>query len=256
MKLTVETSNGVAFLRGFDMLAIVGGHFASDPKLAAVVRVGRCSGVLIAARTVVTNAHCLDGQINSILIGGTLQSVDACVRRAGYALGQPGNDFGSCRLSAPAVPSPISLDDGPELVVNEQVVLVGFGAASPLASSSEHLREVETSVVRIAPSTIDVGTSGATACRGDSGGAVLVERHGTLRLAGLIQGAVGAICASPTVAIPVHGHEEWFAHIGPPQAFGTVSGRGHMVEAGAFVGAVTSLVLIGWIWSHRQHRDV
>jgi len=75
------------------------------------------------------------------------------------------------------------------------------------------LRRISTLVVGAREGSMNVGSATATACRGDSGGPMLVERGGGFRVAGVIHGAQGAICASPTEVVPVSPHRDWLLGI-------------------------------------------
>jgi hypothetical protein len=105
--------------------------------------------------------------------------------------------------------APITLDDGPDFAKGDPVLLAGFGLSGPLAREAARLRVVNTTVVRAAPDSIEAGSATATACRGDSGGPVLVERGGVVRVAGVMHGTDGVICGSAVEVTPVRAHRAW-----------------------------------------------
>jgi hypothetical protein len=79
------------------------------------------------------------------------------------------------------------------------------------------LKTTVASVVGVHPGGMQVGSSTATACRGDVGGPMLVQNRGAFRVAGVIQGSEGAACASPTEVVPVSTERGWLSsRIAPP----------------------------------------
>lgn len=227
-------------------LAIVGGNAIASPVREAVVQVGHCSGTLVAADVVLTSAHCLDGPIDQIVVGERVARVVRCERHPAYQPGQPAHDIGYCRL-AEALPGAIAVDDGPDPAIGTTVSLAGFGVSDPLSTQARTLRMITTSVAAVQPDRLDVGSATATACRGDSGGPMLIDRGDGLRVAGVIHGATGAICASATEVVPVSAHREWLSH-----ALATSNTRlSRMVLAAllAFGGLVASL-----LWRRRRLR--
>jgi secreted trypsin-like serine protease len=192
-------------------LAIVGGSEIASPVREAVVQVGHCSGTLVAADVVLTSAHCLDGPIDEIAIGARAARVVRCARHPAYQAGQPAHDIGYCRL-AEAMPGAVAIDDGPEPAVGATVSLAGFGVSDPLSRQARTLRMITTSVAAVGQGKLDVGSATATACRGDSGGPMLIDRGDGLRVAGVIHGAAGAICASATEVVSVRAERDWLSH--------------------------------------------
>jgi secreted trypsin-like serine protease len=91
------------------------------------------------------------------------------------------------------------------------VSLAGFGVSDAFSRAKRALRTVKTSVVDAHEGRLDVGSATGTACHGDSGGPMLIDRGEGLRVAGVIHGAKAAICASPTEVVPVDTHRDWLA---------------------------------------------
>ena len=192
-------------------LAIVGGSEIASPVREAVVEVGHCSGTLVAADVVLTSAHCLDGPIDEIAVGARAARVVRCERHPAYEAGKPEHDIGYCRLAA-ALPGAIAVDDGPDPALGTTVSLAGFGVSDPLSRQTRTLRTITTSVAAVHTGKLDVGSATATACRGDSGGPMFIDRGHGPRVAGVIHGAAGAICASPTEVVPVRAYRDWLSH--------------------------------------------
>lgn len=190
------------------VLAIVGGHEAPSPIVAAVGQVAHCSATLIAPTIVLTSAHCLSAPVDRVILNGHEVAVTVCERHPAYQPGQADNDLGYCRL-ATSVAGALPLDTEFEPSAGDGVTLAGFGASAPVAREKPTLRVVSTSVVRADGDRLDVGTTTATGCRGDSGGPVLTEQRGIHSVVGIIEGAQGAICASPARAVPLHSQRDW-----------------------------------------------
>ncbi|MGO9834706.1 MAG: trypsin-like serine protease [Polyangiaceae bacterium] len=190
------------------VLAIVGGHEAPSPVVAAVAQVGRCSATLVGPTVILTSAHCLDGPIDRVMMDRKDVAVTSCERHPAYQPGQAAHDIGYCRL-ATRVAGALPIDTAFELSPGESVSLAGFGASGPRAREKPTLRMVSTSIVRADEDHLEIGTTTATACRGDSGGPVLVERGGAFGVTGIIEGAQGVICGSPARAVPLHPQMDW-----------------------------------------------
>jgi trypsin len=226
------------------VLAIVGGRNVALPWSEAVVQVGLCSGVLVSHDAVLTSAHCLEGPVTSIRVADHLMGVATCVRHPGYRAGETKHDIGLCLLKAATDVQPIGLDDGPALLVGASVILAGFGQTGPLARDGGQLRSVATTVTRVPPDALQVGSAEATACRGDSGGPLLVERSDGLRVAAVIHGGTQAICASAAQVVSTYEHRVWLE-----RSLTSSSVPGWVFSA--FVLSTASAVLIAWKRSRR-----
>ena len=234
-------------LIGVAALAVVANSIASAGR-EAVVELGHCSGTLVAADVVLTSAHCLDGPIDQVVVQHRAARVAQCERHPAYDAGQPAHDIGYCRLAEP-LPGAIALDDGPEPEIGATVSLAGFGVSDPLSRAARAFRVVTTSVVGVEPERLAVGSATATACRGDSGGPMLIDRAGAVRVAGVIHGPKAAICASPTEVVPVRVHRDWLLRA-LASSNGSSSDRLLWFVAAALAGGG----LIASVWRHRARR--
>jgi secreted trypsin-like serine protease len=225
------------------------GTSAIEPQLVkAVAQIGPCSGTLVAADGVLTSAHCLNGPIAHVVVDGKVVRVAKCEQNGAYRPGLPAHDIGYCRLSE-ALPGALSIDDGQAPALGTTVSLAGFGLASAMSPERPALRRIATSVVGAKEGLLEAGTATATACRGDSGGPMLLERGGTFRVAGVIHGAQGAICASPTEVVPVSADRDWVLQRLDVGSNGFP--RGARVPLGVLlVGAVVGTSF----WWRRAHR--
>jgi hypothetical protein len=241
----------VSFVGGPNLAAMVGGHVSKSAVLTAVVPFGTCTAILVRSDLLLSSAHCTESPPSSVVIGGRSVQVDACERPPPYRIAHRVNDIAICRLHEPASVTPLALDDGPGLVVGDAVVLAGYGTTGPFEHDSGQVRVVETAVVRTTDDGIQVGTDRQTACRGDSGSPILVARVEGFRVAGVVRGTSGAICASPTDAISVQKERAWLADAGLARA-SAPSPR--LCVAGSAIFAGMLIILIAWL-SKRAPRS-
>lgn len=228
---------------------MIGGHLATSSAFDAVVRLGDCTGVVVEADLVLTSAHCVPVPVDHVVIGGHSVPLAGCRAYPGYQPLEWANDIGVCRLAKPSPVAPIPVDGGPSPAQGNPVVLAGRGLTQPFAKGEGALRVVDTSVTGARAEGIYVGTSQRTACRGDSGGAVLVERDGVLRVAAILHGGSGAICASAAEAVLVRPYLAWIGE----GARAREAASHHRALVGAV--AVMALVLLGArMWARMRSR--
>jgi secreted trypsin-like serine protease len=246
----------LTFSCALGLLAIVGGRPASAPVFEAIAQVGDCSGVLVDPRAILTSAHCVGGGIASLVIAGRRLPVIECLRHPQYQPGSSEHDIAICRLQARALTTPIALDDGPELAIDEPVSLAGFGLSGPFARGTTRVNVVDTSVVRVAAGHMEAGTGTATACRGDSGGPLLVVRGGTLRVAAIMHGTDGVICGSPVEVTPVRAHRAWLLKVLGRERSSVLGSRASVVRRTAVAFLAAGLGTAGvLVWKRRKRRS-
>jgi len=231
-------------------LAIVGGRVLEQSPLEAIVQLDHCSGTLIGADVVLTSAHCLEGPIDHALVAGQAIPVAKCERHPAYETARAAHDIGYCQL-AESVPGALSLDEGQEPTVGTRVSLVGFGLSSALSREKPTPRLVTTSVVGVEEDRVEVGSANATACRGDSGGPMLVHRGDGFRVAGVIRGPKGVICGSATEVVPVRAHLDWLRHAlnSSPTGFGQ-----RHTEALVLGGLLGTALIAALAWWRRKRN--
>jgi hypothetical protein len=184
---------------------------ATSPAMQAVVPLGACSGVLVRPDRLLTSAHCLKPGLEQVAVAGRTFHLSACEAHPDYRPLQAARDVAVCRLAAPAPVDDIAVDEGPAAQPGQAVTLAGYGLPGALAHALPELRAVETAIVRIDAQGFEVGTDDRTACLGDSGGPVLIQRGGVLRVAGILHGPSGAICSSPARAARLDVAADWLA---------------------------------------------
>ena len=122
---------------------MVGGHLANAEELDAVVRIGECSGVVVAPRVVLTSAHCVNASVMNVV---TPRSVYLSANCETHAAPPSPQDVALCRLVGPAEVTPIDVDDGPLPDPGTALLLAGYGTTGPLARDGGTLRVVDTTL--------------------------------------------------------------------------------------------------------------
>lgn len=227
---------------------MVGGEQVDESLAASVVRVGNCSGTLIAPSAVLTAAHCVeaDGSVEVRIPSSATTARVRCVVHPRYRSSEPAHDLAVCRLDSPSSATPIPLmADGPPVVLGASVNLVGYGLAAPFERGTGEVRSVDTRVGKVSNEGFLAGTVDRTACRGDSGGPMIVRDGATARVAGVIHGPSGAFCASPAIVVGVAGDLAWIANLTEPDAVSYVP---------FWVGGVAAVLVVARIILGRARR--
>jgi len=197
-----------------------------------------CSGTLIAADLVLTAAHCVTRRATYRVIAVDRNFRQRTVIATAAALHpafvpgttprtQPGVDLALLKLSQPLGPDFVPLDPrianrvGP----GQPVELAGFGTTDESARNSARVLrrtelvtlgtlQVANRVLVVADRERLAATSGAGACRGDSGGPILQGG----RLVGVVSWSSGALrsriptaCGGFTAVTPLAEHSSWIA---------------------------------------------
>lgn len=199
-----------------------------------------CSGALISRNLVLTAAHCVIERASyrvSVVnraFGQQRFKVAAMATHPTFVAGttprtQPGVDLAVLKLETPVGSDflPLDPDLAGKIDIGDQVTIAGYGVLSEgRRQSARTLRQ--TNLVSLGP--IEVGnrvlivvdgerlaeTSGAGACRGDSGGPILAARRNSYLLYGIVSWSSGAMrssrpsaCGGLTAVTPIVEHLGW-----------------------------------------------
>ena len=229
--------------------AVVRGAVARDPNgvRTSVVRVESstgelCSGALIAPDLVLTAAHCVVERASYRVVGVnrafrpmTVRTIAAAMHPA-FVPGttprtQPGVDLAILKLEQPLGGDFVPLDarGAGGIAKGEPVELAGYGiVAEGKAGTARILRQtqlvalgslqVANKVTVVADTERLALSTGAGACRGDSGGPILRASGGGYQLVGIVSWSSGAFngrnvsaCGGLTAVTPVAEHAGWIS---------------------------------------------
>jgi hypothetical protein len=199
-----------------------------------------CSGAVIAQDLVLTAAHCMMDHAGYRVVGVNRAfrpqafNVVATAVHPAFVQGttprtQPGVDLAILKLGRPLGSdfTPFDLGAPGRIGTGDRVTIAGFGLLSERARrTARTLRqtdlvslgpvEVANRVVIVTDRDRLAETTGAGACRGDSGGPILSPTAGGYRLIGIVSWSSGALrsrdpsaCGGLTAVTPLSEHLGW-----------------------------------------------
>jgi hypothetical protein len=199
-----------------------------------------CSGAVIAQDLVLTAAHCMVDQASYRVIGVNRSfrpqsfRVIATAVHPAFVPGttprtQPGVDLAILKLDRPLGFdfTPLNPNTAERIGTGETITIAGFGVLSErLRRTARILRqtdlislgpvEVANRVLIVADQNNLAETTGAGACRGDSGGPILSGQQSGYRLLGIVSWSSGALrtrepsaCGGLTAVTPIADHIGW-----------------------------------------------
>ena len=220
---------------------ITGGSSCNPPGLEAVGAIVRrdqrtmCSGTLIANDTILTAAHCLEGEEPanlSFVIGADLRTavshpIASGVPHPEYRKGKHGShDIALLYLREPVpgvTPVPYRKASLP-VYFRGRLTFVGFGDDDGTAQTGSGIKRcLRVHVSRVNEFTFENNTPGHTTCHGDSGGPVLDYRDGKWEIVGLIASG-DSLCKRLGLSSRVDVAAEWITQTVPPSRVTTVPG--------------------------------
>lgn len=226
---------------GPDPSQVVGGREVSraepNSKLAVLLLINRdarlstCTGIVVGRRAVLTAAHCVNGaEPKNVRIlfrtrvderpAGLETLADKIVIHEGFT-GQPNSvDLALLQLNqaAPSQYESTALFDEGEKVIDDQVLLLGYGITSETKKDSLTLRKTLKDFkndFHLKDNIIGIQQNSKTGgfCRGDSGAPIFVKSEKGLKLYGVNSFTVGLEenkeCHTASVAMYVPHYSKW-----------------------------------------------
>lgn len=187
--------------------SIIGGTTDNgDPSVVAVfahapgaTSGSLCTGTVIASRTVLTAAHCVDprvvgsGQVFEVLTGTTLALPGLAVSATTFDPAwnpnnlQNGHDVGIVTLASPTSLAPIPFRQTAynSTLAGQSIRIVGYGTNNHTGGGAGTKRTATTNVDSFDSRFIVIGSTNRQTCHGDSGGPAFQTINGVSTIVGI-----------------------------------------------------------------------
>jgi hypothetical protein len=163
------------------------------------LQIGSCTGSVIAARAILTAAHCLHGQTATVNVFAGSGPQQVTTTFAAHPSWRENNstayDVGVVLMSGDIGRAPIPLLLSRDARVGETAILSGWGKDA--AGVPSILRAGSATITAVLPLTLQTTytTAAASVCQGDSGGPLLLQESGAWAIAGVISANSTLACS-------------------------------------------------------------
>ena len=198
--ITQSVSPSTAIVNGADCSTDNSPVVLLNIKDASGAQAGSCSGTVIAARAILTAAHCLQPPAASVLVflgSGPQQTASSFAAHPSWRESSPAQfDVGVVLMPADIGRAPKPLLLSRDARAGETAVISGWGKDSGAGVAST-LRAGTATIVGVTSLTLQTtsSTTASSVCQGDSGGPIFVQEAGTWAIAGVISANSTLACS-------------------------------------------------------------